>query len=235
MHRDNIIPHGSIPVPIDLEAMIGGQMPGSKLSPEIEMAPKHRERFSTPLYAETNPERLEDGVDVNGFLPRLNGRMVTVEGYEDDFIHGFADGFRRMMENTEEIVSLLEQAADAPIRTAIRSFRIYPKIVNAMMEPDRLRCAEALSDWLERIWDVLPEQKRKLYRELERDELLNLNYPEFYRLIGEGSLYRTGGTVAVKDWTDAPLDCAKARLKLLSEELLAQCVDMLQVNLATER
>lgn len=235
MHRGNILPHGSIPVPIDLEHMMVWVMPGSELLPVIEMAmrPEQPETDSVapPLFADTGTTHRKSDVDFNGNLPRLRDRMVTVEGYEDAFIAGFADGFRRIMENAEELIRILEAAADTPVRAVLRPHTVYPKIIRGMLEPERLRSSAVLNAWLEKIWSPLPEPERKLYRDLERDVLLSLDYPDFYMAIGERTLYRPDGTIAVRDWSHAPLDCAKARIKLFSKELLTECTDRLRMDL----
>ena len=234
LHSENIIPHGHTPVPIDLEVLAGHTMPDSKLEPVIEMAPKERGSMFTPLYAIADDGYGENGVEVNGYLPRVNGRMVTVEGYEDAFIAGFSDGFLRMRNYSKEIITLLEDAADAPIRVGIRNLRIYPLIINGMLQPERLRSRSARDAWLDKAWDMLPKDERALCRELEREDLLNLDYPQFYTCIGGETLYRMDGRVAIRDVLSAPLDCVRARLKLLTNECLEECVQTLRENLALE-
>lgn len=239
MHRGNIVPHRAIPVPIDLEYMLSCAMPDPGLPPEIEMVELRKYRsnqfVTSPLYAETRTDLRGTMRDCNRNLPRLCGKIVTVEGYEEDFIDGFTTGFHRVMENAEGFVSLLEDAADTPVRAVLRPHSIYPRIISGMLEPERLRSASALNAWLEKVWDVLPEKERKLYRGLERDVLLSLDYPDFYMRIGAETLYRPDGTVAARNWAHAPLECAKARLNLFSEKMLTECIEQLRTDLAPKK
>lgn len=231
LHSENIIPHGAVPVAIDVEVLLGHQMPGSALEPVIEMAPADRAGVFTPLYATGDDEYSINREDANGHLPVLHGRKVTVEGFEEAFIAGFADGFRRMRENAGEILSLLKGAADTPIRIGIRRLQMYPVIFAGMLQPDRLRSVAARDAWLEKAWELIPEKWRASYRELERDDLLLLDIPGFHICIGDGTIRHTEGRGSFPETLPVPLDCVKARLPLLTEECLDTCIRTLRANL----
>lgn len=106
------------------------------------------------------------------------------------------------------------------LRVLLRSHRVYAMILRDMLKPSRLRSAEARDAWLNRIWARTPEERRATLRELEREDFLNLDFPDYYIFAGETDIRRPDGTVVLRSALRVLLECAVERLESLSDETL---------------
>lgn len=220
MHAGNILPQGKRPVPIDLECLLRAEPAGEVYRPPHVAASTmlavavNSGRTNSPLYAPRGNER--------GLLrlPQLDGRPVTVLQTQDSYLAGFKEGGRRILENAGEWRRVIREHPEVPVRVQLRSHGVYGLILRGMLKPAQLRSAAARDAWLERVWAQSPAEQRAQLRELEREDFLNLDIPDFYLLAGEDSARRWDGTVAMAKAFRPPVEYEAQRLGSLSEEEL---------------
>ena len=233
MHSSNVIPMGPYPVPIDLECLLPVWWASVPYAPpDIEMLSflrKKKNGYNSPLYVEPGNVRARQN------LCQLSGRPVTVLDEPEAFLAGFKDAYRRIMESAGEWVFMLEAHPEVPLRMLLRSHRTSGSILRGLLEPAQLRSAKARDAWLERVWAAIPESWRSQVREMEREDFLNLDFPELCLHIGESSVRRTDGTVVLENAVLPPAQYAKLRFASLSEQELQKALEGLKSYLAVIR
>ena len=127
---------------MDLEILLSAQPAGMPaISPRIATLSMLRldgeSEHHSPLYAERGNSK---GLSR---LPQLDGRPVNVLDEEEAYLAGFADGYRRIMENSGEWIAMIREYPDMPLRVLLRSHKTYGVILRGMLKPARLRSAEA--------------------------------------------------------------------------------------------
>ena len=79
----------------------------------------------------------------DSFLPSVDGRHYSVEGYEEDFIAGFEEGYARVLAHVGEIKALLASHKDAQIRFARFNTAYYAHVLSCLFREANLRSQEA--------------------------------------------------------------------------------------------
>ena len=127
MHAENILPCGDRPCIVDMESVVS-----TKKRSDIQKTddPDKKEKGLTGLEASVIhvgflPVRIHKGDQISPLyhgvfseerLAFYQDKKYTLEGYEEDFIEGFKEGYGRMMEHREEIAKLLGAYNKAVVR-----------------------------------------------------------------------------------------------------------------------
>ena len=65
-------------------------------------------------------------------LPELDGRSVSVLGYEDELIAGFSEGYGRCLEARDELRAAVEGFAGATVRRLVRNTDYYARLLERL-------------------------------------------------------------------------------------------------------
>ena len=152
MHQENIMACGTRPSAIDLETVLelnitdrAGQdtVQQNKTAEEFTLsvmrtgvlpARIYRSGLISPLYC--TDERVS-------CLPVYDGKRKTVEGFENDFSEGFADGYGRMLAHREEIKAMLDEYRGSTLRIVVRNTVYYAHICAMLHQPRYMVSEEA--------------------------------------------------------------------------------------------
>ena len=140
MHNENLIPCGDRPAAVDLETLFipdftqirEADDKGNKAPPSLAEEFAHSV-MSTALMPHYTPSLgccsplCASGRDEN-HLPYARDKAWPVDGYEEDYIEGFRQGYRRVMENREEILALLMDCGSAPVRYVLHNTMYYAQL-----------------------------------------------------------------------------------------------------------
>ena len=221
MHKGNILAEGERCVVVDTETLLCARVPGFGGMGE----------FSAD-YGDVFPEYFAS-VGESMLLPRfyafrqntpiLPGKHCRIQGYEDMFLEGFAEGYRRLVERHAFVRGLLERYSGMRIRCILRSTRSYGVIlqeyVRAEDEPGREAALARLDAGLS------PEELTRWQSVLnwERCCLREGDIPYFFLLAGETSLRGdTDGKILIPNFAEqSPIAHAKQRLARMNEADLA--------------
>lgn len=162
MHFDNIIPAGVRPCAIDLETMFKPELRSfSKKGVTRKTADSRTNSFAYTVLRTMVLPRYTRKTGIispfyhsftgSGHLPRYAGNDYTVEGYEEDFITGFEEGYIRVQTNRKRIEEMFLSFEDAELRYLLRNTEYYNLMRQMLWRP------KALSDKAEqrRILDRL--------------------------------------------------------------------------------
>lgn len=136
MHHENLIPCGDRPAAVDLETLFrpvsitpqkedsAGQLPPS-LNDEFAVC-----ALTTAILPHFSPALgcicpLYASPGKSDHLPFIGKRNYSADGYEEDFIEGFQQGYMRVLENREAILALFMSCEKAPVRYILRNTAYY--------------------------------------------------------------------------------------------------------------
>ncbi len=140
MHHENLLPCGAYPAAVDLETLFRPIFSLAPTSGEIKEK-SHKiplnldEEFSvcvlttailphyTPTLGCISP--LYPGAGKVDHLPYIGETFYSAEGYEEDFIEGFRQGYRRVLENRDAILELFMSCHNAPVRYILKNTSYY--------------------------------------------------------------------------------------------------------------
>ena len=146
MHHENILASADKPSAVDIETIFG--MPRADTA---EIIPE--EQFTQKDYALSLvrtcilPERMYKGPVISPLytaassinsLPEFDGRRFTVEGFEEDFIKGFHEGYIRMLLHREEIIEMLRERSSIQVRSLLRNTQFYAVLRQQLFAPENL-------------------------------------------------------------------------------------------------
>ncbi|MBR5091518.1 MAG: DUF4135 domain-containing protein [Ruminiclostridium sp.] len=152
MHQENIMACGTRPSAIDLETLLNlsaadraGQTAENRDKTVEEFALSvmrtgvlpariYKRGLISPLYC------TDDRVSC---LPVYDGKRVTVEGYENDFLEGFSEGYERMLAHREEIKAMLDEYRGSTLRIVVRNTVYYAHICAMLHQPKYMVSEEA--------------------------------------------------------------------------------------------
>ncbi len=140
MHNENLIPCGVRPAAVDLETLFipdftqdrKDDRKGAAEPPSLSDEFAHSV-ISTAMMPHYTPSLgccspLCANVGSQNYLPFIGDKAWPVEGYEEDYIEGFRQGYRRIMENREEILSLLLSCGSAQVRYVLHNTMYYAQL-----------------------------------------------------------------------------------------------------------
>ncbi len=145
MHRENILSCGTRPACIDTETILGTAMHAdddAKLSEEmknelsaslIRTAILPGRMYKGPLVSPLYPSPLD-----GNSLPVYEGEAYPVTGYEEDFILGFREGYRRVLLYCDSIMDMIDRHADTTVRCLLRNTAFYATMRVMLLRPNYL-------------------------------------------------------------------------------------------------
>lgn len=240
MHGENIMSCGEYPCALDLETVFSYRAkPSGRISegdrPEeddsvMDTAPWNDYAFSA-LGCGVFPARLHKAglisplyteFSSNKCLPRFEGRAYTVDGFEEDFIDGFREGYSRMIKARDEIEPMLERYSGGTLRLVIRNTYYYFLMMNRLFRPDALsdpdRQAKLIAD-LKIPYDVNGLYTNDAVVKYEAASIMNGDIPYYCSGIGSHALCGEDRSRVIQDGflSLSGADMLEKRLSRLSE------------------
>ncbi len=181
------------------------------------------------------PARLEEESNTIPNLPHTDGRYAKFGDHIADFVGGFADYAKFLLQWTKEAKQgvLFEGFASVPVRTVIRPTRFYFMLLQRLknhrnMDDGVIWSAQA--DFLARLadWEKDSDSFWPLQR-AERSALVSLNVPHFVS-DADGKEIRDVTGVSVRTEATSGLDRARARLQSFDEEEIAWQIEVIRQN-----
>ena len=243
LHLQNWISAGAFPAVVDLETMLPSRT--VEQDSDVFLFPPLRDlAFSaihtnilplhvaqcdmvSPLYGEIGDVRC---------LPRFGGQAYTVEGFEEDFLRGFADGYDCMRKHREDIRAVLHRYPEAVFRVVVRNTVYYDTVRRMLFRSDAMENAKNQQKVLD-LFNVIYESRgipapQKLI-EYEKKCVLNGEIPYFCvsagspdlcgenpeEIIGRGLLGKTP-----LEWTDISLGRLSEEEKRFETDLIRNCL-----------
>lgn len=163
MHFENILPCGDRPAIVDLETMLtpkrrhaargDAARPRVKSTQAEALAYSVRRTSIMPAYVLTLgiASPLYPSPRSKAHLPYVGSTRYSVEGYEEDFIGGFREGYERVLSHRDEIGALLMSRGDAVIRILIHNTAYYSQLQMLLYMEKNLRSHEAQRAVLDRL------------------------------------------------------------------------------------
>ena len=146
MHHENIMACGAEPAAVDIETLLGTAVNANEkeqallMESQKDLSKAMQRTCILPVRIYKGP--LISPLYYNGkdtaCLPVFKDRAFTVEGYEEDFMEGFHEGYTRMLEHRDDIRKLTEAHGDATVRCLLRNTRFYAHIRLSLYKPEYL-------------------------------------------------------------------------------------------------
>ena len=221
MHGGNILPQGERPVAVDTETLLCPRVPG--LGGTGEFSADYGDVFPEYWASVGESMVLPRFYAFRQNTPMLPGKRCRSQGYEDSFLEGFAEGYRRVLERRDFVSELLDRFSGMRIRYIMRSTRSYNGILLDFLRADSEQGREAALGKLDA--GLSPEDRARWRPVLdwERTCLLEGDVPYFWLHAGETALRGdTDGRILIPDFAAlSPLLHAKQRLARMDEADLA--------------
>ena len=148
MHQENIIACGMYPACADVETLLSPALAGfDGIIPDNS----HNHRFLTQSLIRTAimPVREYLGPLTSPLyttceaafpcLPEFGGKLISVQGYEYDFILGFQEGYGRILEHRGEIMEIINRKRKSTLRSLLKNTRYYALIRDMLFQPEYLK------------------------------------------------------------------------------------------------
>lgn len=220
LHVENMICFNGFPTPIDGEMMLSPRFPGAEKSDEREYL------RSTVLRSCLMPHRIKNHevsflfsqTPDNVSAPLINGRNQTLDSYLEPFLEGFRAAYRLGQTHQEELLEIIHNLHDFPVRIVIVATRIYAGILRKsrmwkwVTMPDR---STAIRNAL---LESITEGQRRDFMNIEADCLLEGDVPYFYARVDGTALLYLDGVAAENYFALSPRDNAEQCIRRLSEE-----------------
>ena len=175
MHQENIIACGPYPACADVETILSpasgvfdGDVPDysrshrflahSLMRTAILPVRDYMAPLTSPLYT--------TGEAAFPCLPELEGKLVSVQGYEDDFILGFREGYGRMLEHRDEILGMISRKRKSTLRCLLKNTRYYAILQNMLYQPEYLKDETARENVFKKL--LIP------YKNIARESDMNI-------------------------------------------------------------
>lgn len=208
LHKDNIIPHKTVPVLIDLEMLFQpfnvnsvDEMPYGKTSDEGYFYYLNRSVIGHfPFKTNKSP------------LTQLNG-VTFSESLKTSFFKGFCYGYTKILNNKQLVLQEVEKTSDFKIRRVLRESSYY-------IAWTRKIYSNSPGNYLNTILNKnFPNSL--IVCKYEYSFLEQGNCPYFYTLSSSTDLFGEDGQLLVKQFFyKSPLEMAKERLAIMSDENL---------------
>ena len=205
-HKENIIADDVYPVPVDFET-ITNIYPFEKdkireNSSEIEYSKSVVTKGMLPLYSYY--QKIEyspclDTSDINVSMPCVDGKKISVIGYEDDYIKGFRDTYQYCLKIKDNILDSLCGLDNAIIRNLPKNSQYYGDILKDSYKKRNLKSLETRKNATKILFTLKEENDPKgEFAKAEEEGILLGDIPYFYSRANEKNLYAYG-KVVIKD------------------------------------
>lgn len=231
MHVGNILCCGRVPVVVDTETLL--YPIGKGVSGAGEFSVDYGAAF--PDYRTSVGEcmvlpRFYAGMQRSPLLP---GEGCTVEGYEDCFLSGFEEGYRKVCENRESVSRILDRCAAVPLRYLLRSTAVYAAVEMSWRNAETEEARESI---LKRLEKGLSEEDLRYWKKVldcERTSIREGNIPIFTVLAGKRDLMADrNGDILIPEFLErSALDYAKWRMERMGEDDLKVQAAYIRANL----
>ena len=218
MHVNNVYCCGDLPVVIDTETLLR-----AKANRAVKW-----ERFPAD-YGKVFPD-CRMSVEECSVLPMLTGLFqispllpgegCTVEGYEAHFLSGFAEGYRKIVENRASIFQILDRHAATRFRCILRRDAVYGF---ALADYRSARTKEQKTAVFQKMEKPFPKTGLPCWEKVlayEKQSISEGDLPLFTVLAGGRDIMFDGDVEAlVPDFLErSPIDEAKQRMEWMGEE-----------------
>jgi len=159
MHAENVLPCGNLPCIVDMESVVSTRRKQKETAGEDDW--ESRDLFesigTSVLHTGLLPARLHKGGIFSPFyrceisanaLPFFGDASYTIEGYEQEFIRGFREGYQRMLLHREEILGLLSLYTDVMVRMIPFNTMYYARCRARLYTPEALRSGQVTEKML---------------------------------------------------------------------------------------
>ena len=146
MHHENMMAVGGKPSAVDIETILAmPEVDNGDIPSQVRFTQKDHIRSLARTCI--LPERMYKGPLISPLysasgsavsLPEFEGKRFTVEGYEEDFIRGFREGYSRMLSHREELIGMLKQRKGIPVRCLLRGTQFYAVLRQRLFLPENL-------------------------------------------------------------------------------------------------
>lgn len=227
MHQENIMACGVKPAVLDVETLlagqrkfvpqdsVGGAMNTSITGAGIMPSRIHKIGFLSALHKSSTVSCTS--------LPLFAGEAVGIEGYEQTYLQGFREGYRRMMEHRQEIEGMFSSLAGAVVRHVRLNTSYYYCIFRNLARKENLASEEAQQKTLEQLripFRLDWKDEYEILVKYEQDCLYRGEIPYFCVLLDSRDLCgETGEEVMLRDFFDhSPLENLRDHLGNLSPQ-----------------
>lgn len=224
LHRENMLSHDAVPVPVDFETAFSPVLRRS-IDENAQRELADTLHASCLLPTQVNEQEcsfLFDTSDQNVSAPVVDGERKTLGYYLDDFLRGFRETYRRGMAQRAALLTFAERAENFPVRIVLRSTAGYMKLLRRARQWKWL-CAPELGNEVKRVLSLAVKDYVPAAGQAERETaaILRCDVPYFTVDMDGHDLCDAGG-IAEKACIDiSPREHFIRCLRLLSEEDLA--------------
>lgn len=241
IHMENLFAVGEYPVLIDLETLL---CPTRQYRSEFQKSKSDQtflNDFARSVYLsgilpghdpEDKMNPLFESSDTAYSLPYIGRRKYTVYGYEDDFLEGFAEGYRKCMQIREELRTFMKAFRSIPIRRLLRNTNDYAKTQRLLYRPKYYadgRTRERMEQCLKFLFPLegRPDEKEKILTQ-EMKSLTKGDIPYFYTLGDSTDLFCGGEKLCGDFFAESAVWNAEIRMERLCEKELAFELSMIR-------
>lgn len=252
MHRENLMACGVRPSAFDIETLTApipkaasGDLPSldeDMLNSVLRIGILPRRSYRMPLFSPLNAAG-----DSIVSLPEYDGRHFTVEGFEQRFLDGFREGYRRLCGVRGEVMKLLGERKDVTVRCLLNHTSFYAQIRRMLLRPEYLSDRREREKVLHRLCVPFEQSGREADRRIvdhERVCLLQMDIPYFCAALDGTDLCgeTTAETIVPGFFRSSAMQTAIRRLNGLSaaelrfeESVIREAFAQAPLDVPTER
>lgn len=216
LHSENWICSGGFPVLVDIETVLSPVprvFDDKRAFPELAteeggfLYDANRSLIPSSLLPQRSGGRelsvLLDDSDRTHCEPVLNGKKLTVEGFEKAFLEGFSEGYDRCIRLRGRLLRDIEGFSDVTVRKLIRNTDIYARLLSGLYSAPALRSEERRAAELRRLESAFRQRGAEQLLPIARWEgecLLEGDIPYFSAKGGGHALMDGSGRVVAEDF-----------------------------------
>ncbi len=168
---------------------------------------------------------------------RFQDVIIDPLSYSEAIQQGFMDGYRLLMNNREELLSIngpIHSFSEDRARHVLRPTHVYEKFLDTSTQPKYLEdgaIREMLFDYL---WSLSEHSKKSIeFIQSEIDDLLIQDVPYFTFVIGGKALYDSSDKTILNFYEKTSMELVHERIHRFSEEDLAKQLRYIKLSLST--
>lgn len=161
-HEFNLLACESYPAPIDLETLLwaGGSTSTYVAKSHVYENAIYIDVSKSILHTGALPNKpdgsrelspLFDTSSNNASIPEINGRKLSVVGFEKEFTEGFKNAYHTLLAEREALIRKIDRLSDIQCRVLSRNSAYYAGILNRLSEPKAFSSEEKRSDILKHL------------------------------------------------------------------------------------